>query len=231
MKLIPFFACVLALSMPGFGAILFQSTTPADFGNAFNNTNSLFGSYIKQGGTGASYNLQTGVPNGNTNLGTPFSSGLTRGFNLSYNSTTGLTSLTVGGNGPNTITALTGGFNDLGVYVRADANNGSFTGLSITVNNFVLNGTSYTDSLTSAGNGILYFNLLNRLTAADFASGFTLTGDINMSWTGTAPNSRVAFDLIAANVPPPVPEPSTMLLMGSGGAALVGFGLRRRRQA
>lgn len=94
--------------------------------------------------------------------------------------------------------------------------------------------TAYLNAQYAAGatggfggdNIFLRFNL--DAFAISPASRLTLTSGGNT--TGNGP--RINFDIIPASSGPtaPIPEPSTIVLMGSGLLSLAGYNIRRRKQ-
>jgi hypothetical protein len=91
----------------------------------------------------------------------------------------------------------------------------------MTLSNLVVDGQSVgtVEALTSSATGL---DIL-QVTGGELTDGFTMTGNAEFFFTGTAPtNSALAFQLKADTV---VPEPSAVGLL-AGGAAML---LRRRK--
>lgn len=67
--------------------------------------------------------------------------------------------------------------------------------------------------------------------AGDLGAGFSLTGNVALSWSDEPPkNSHLAFQIKGANGPNSVPEPTTLVLIGIGVLG-IGFAGRRRQDA
>jgi hypothetical protein len=66
------------------------------------------------------------------------------------------------------------------------------------------------------------------VTDIDLSSGFMLTGDIILSGPFSASQELSKVEvLVGSGSPAPVPEPTTMLLLGTGLAGLAGFGRKK----
>jgi len=121
-----------------------------------------------------------------------------------------------------------GGFSDLGVRLRADADSAGRTGHTITLGNLLLNGSALGGAPITARGATSYF-LLPSLSASDFDSGFSLAGEMNMNWlTGSKPNTRTEARILGAGFLPGVCAPATwaMLILGF---AMVGITVHRRK--
>jgi len=141
----------------------------------------------------------------------------------------GLTNFSINGQTGASVTASQlGGFSNLGFILRAD--NAAQINRTITLGNLLLNGSTLGGPISS-NNATSYFSLSSPLSISDFASGFNLTGDITMAWTGSAPNSRIEARIQGAGLAPvaAIPEPATwaMMIMGFG---VVGSAMRRSRK-
>lgn len=131
------------------------------------------------------------------------------------------------GTGPSAIKI--GQNDDGGSNVPADAVTGAHYDTYLALNNLAAG--SYTVSIQD------YANFANGPTLGDGFSGGALTGGTYLDATGHNRDSHWAFDVLgvqsASNptgTPSPVPEPSSLVLLGSG---LIGFAgtLRRRLKA
>ena len=137
------------------------------------------------------------------------------GFGIVYDNLTNLLQFTVGGQTLNY--HPTDPFGE--IYIRTRAVN---AGTSILLDNLILDGVSLGDtsyaSASSAGLDILWV----RGFADPATSGFTLTGQSTMYWSGSAPTqSRLAYQVKFDNAPS-VAEPASVILALAGIACAAG---------
>jgi hypothetical protein len=203
-----------------FGEI-FQPVDSTTWNATYNSGMALFGAVIQQGGS----SLQSGFPTGSGTSGAAFTNDVQEAFTLLYDPSSGLASLTVGSDtisGVQTLTVAPAGgtLDHIGIALSTGASDEA-----ITISNIVLNGAHDTGNVLSAtGSALLDFAMTPSAGLAGQA--FSLSGDINMSWTGNAPGSQMSAEIVGADVAA-LPEPGTWMMLGSGLAAL-GF-LRRKR--
>ncbi len=120
-------------------------------------------------------------------------------FSLIYDQGADLVHFTVGATALSYTPAV--GFAELFVRTRA-VNAGS----SILVDNLALDGVPLCDSAQAVADGLDILRVQNQ----PLQNGFTLTGQVTMSWTGTMPTqSRLAFQLKVATPVPVASEPAT----------------------
>jgi len=96
---------------------------------------------------------------------------------------------------------------------------------SIQINNLVLDGIGVSDSATaSASQDIL------QISGANLSGSFVLTGQAAMIWKGNGPkNSALQFEILSQPRPPEsIPEPATIIILGSG-CMLLGHSARKKR--
>lgn len=220
---------------PARAALIWTSVDNTSFGDAFDSDSVVFAGYTKQGGSGFTSQVSLSPSLGATTFGQGQfnTSGSSQNFQFTYDPATGDVTYQVGSASGST-TAPTGGFNSIGIQLRADADtfrsDGSpnRTGLMISLTNILINGTEAAPDLLKSGGtpNIDSFILSPGLDSTFFDSPFTFEGDIEMSWaTGTNFNSRISSSVYFANEA--VPEPGSWALLAGGLTALLW--IRRRR--
>lgn len=136
-------------------------------------------------------------------------------FTLSFTPADGLARFTVG---TQTLQfAPLSGADDLFLRTRASRSN---SGLRL--QNLTLDGVPVSDSswAVNPGSGIDILWIRN----AGLSDGFTLSGEVLMSWNQRPNNSQLAFQISAGNA---VPQPATWSLLAVGGALAYQAGRRR----
>jgi hypothetical protein len=96
---------------------------------------------------------------------------------------------------------------------------------TLTLSDLVVNGQAVASSFSAANNQLSYWTLSNF--AADLAAGFTITGKISRSDTGTFGGNEGSR--VEMNVGYVIPEPGSLLVWGVLGLASVGMTNRRRK--
>jgi hypothetical protein len=211
----------IGTSALSFGDFSFTSLDPDAWNNTYTADTSLFGAIIQQSG----YSLQSGLPSGNGNLGTAFTSGAGEDFNLTYDPVSQTASLTIGNDATLTVGAPAvaiagGGLDHVGIALSTGTSDES-----IAITNIMLNNVDSDNLVSNNGQLLLDFTMT---PSTDLSGGqFTLTGNIDMSWnSSTAPGTGVSAEIVGADAVR-LPEPGTWMLLGS---ALGGLGLSRRKR-
>jgi hypothetical protein len=106
------------------------------------------------------------------------------------------------------------------IWLLAKTSSGDYTSQ---IGALSLNGTSITSSLSAAGTKE-YMRIYG-----DLFSDFTLSGSINFQWKdGTTPaHSHIEAMFAVQNFSASVPEPATLVLLGSGLIGLFGIGRKK----
>ena len=155
------------------------------------------------GGGAATFELDLGEDTGNPAVTEQYAwtSGAVEPFTLSYDSGTNTVTFSLGGETLQFQPIIT--FAEIFVRTRAvNANS------SITVDNLFLNGMPVNDQSTCAGPGGL--DIL-AISGEPLMTGFTMTGDATMTWTGSLPSqSRLAFQIKVGNAPTVPTEQRTL---------------------
>lgn len=175
-------------------------------------------------------NLNGSVPaNGTANFA--WANNTTYSFSMEFNPTNGQLRYTLGNTTINAIIANTTLIQDM--FFKTQANS---AGTTLTVSNLVVNGTSMGSAVSSASfantNQQVDYLWIRGLTVGA-SNTFTMSGNINMSWTGPTPPSNtntVAYFKFGRVTRPDalVPEPGAMALCG---ISLLMLGLVKRRKA
>lgn len=171
----------------------------------------------------------TGVPGAFDQDQFAWGNGQSVGFSLDYDGNSA--TATLGGVSTTFVVGAPTSFNALLIRTATPG-----TGTSVQLSNLALDGTTLNgggfanDYDTDATDPSRLIKWLGVSNAGDLASGFSLTGDVTLSWSGSAPTgSNLAFQVKAANGPTQVPMPATLALMGIGLAGLGAATAWRRR--
>mgnify|MGYP006286917279 CR=1 FL=1 len=150
----------------------------------------------------------------------PWQNGVTESFSLDYSNVSGMADFTVG----DTTLSYSPTIPFSLIFIRTAAYK---DGSSVLLEDLVLDGVAVGD-VSHAVSGTQTKDIL-AISGAELTDGFSLTGDVTMSWGAIVPqNSQLAFQ-IKVDDPAPIPEPGTMALLAAGIAGLCTGAIRRRR--
>jgi hypothetical protein len=141
-------------------------------------------------------------------------SGVDYFFTVTHNSSSGDIKLEIGGADLTWDTGIAS-FSDLWFFVKDNRTDSQ----SVSIKKLKLNSSQFFDLTGNWGEGL-------HLYGESFAD-FTIEGQINFIWSGSVGNSDMGAFIGWSNTTNPIPEPTTILLLGIGLIGLAGIGRKR----
>ena len=182
---------------------------------------------------GGDHELKVGTNTGSTSAFDQdefaWGNGQSVGFGLTYNGNSA--TATLGGVSTTFVVGAPSAFDALLIRTATPIEGSKVELTNLALDGNALNGGSFTNDFnndaTEANRLVKWLGVSN---AGDLASGFSLTGNVALSWVGNAPTgSNLAFQVKAADGPTQVPVPASLALLGLGLAGLGAIAARRNR--